>query len=151
MHYNSRMDQYTLSHNTALKLIRQIRTGYASKNFIENEDTIDILINTKNSRHKSNYINYHVCTYKLPRNSIKEYGDIKYVCPELLIVQMSTVLETPLLALLILEFCGTYCINEVEHTFTSNLEPITSITKIKTYINSLCHLNNKVNGAKKLK
>lgn len=63
---------------------------------------------------------------------------------------MANVLEVQQLGLLILELCGTYSINELENTFCSNLEPITNITKIKSYIQSIRNLNEKFKGVKKI-
>lgn len=70
--------------------------------------------------------------------------------PELLLIQLSTILPYPQLALIAFEICGTYAIDPTTRNFMGDLKPATSPDKVKKYIKEYEKLNPRFKGKRKL-
>lgn len=112
---------------------------------------IEVLVNSKNQTHKNRNFKYRVCTTPLPKNSIRQLSEnVYYVGPELLLVQLSSVLPYAQLALIALELCGKYSIDPKTHTFVKDLMPATTPEKIAKFVKNYEKHNPHFRGKVKL-
>lgn len=158
------MQDIILSHKSALVANRQIRINpseveilhYVNQLLLTSKkcktSPIEILVKSKTKVHQSWKFKYRVCSTSLPKNSIKQLSEnIHYVCPELLLVQFSSILPYEHLALIALEFCGTYSIDPQTHNFEKDLTPATTPKMIENYIKCYEKHNPNFRGKSKLK
>lgn len=141
------MTEIILCHISALQALRRYRvdgnfnatiseikelTDSKDKNF--NNQKLHILLYDKNLNRKSNAFIYHTAKKSIVKKSHLNIGSkIKCCCPELMLIQLSCVLQFENLCLLILEMCGTYSIDEEQCNFVSEIRPITTIEKIYNF------------------
>lgn len=105
---------------------------------------IDILVCDKNLVHMVDSIKIHYSTCAYPNNSFLKIEENRYISsPELLVYQMSKILNMEKLMLMIMELCGSYSIcKNNEQNLITNLSSITSLKKIKNFITKLNSVNN---------
>ena len=88
----------------------------------------------------------------LPRNSIMNFDDnISIVCPELLLLQMASLLPFLQFCLIAYEFCGTFTIDHNTKNFVNNIEPITNKIKIENFIAKIEKKNKNAKSIKIIK
>lgn len=77
-------------------------------------DPVHFLVSRQGDRRKRIGVRVHSCEQALPARSVAQLQNGLTVCsPELTFVQMASVLETPLLAWLGMQFCGIHAVSPV--------------------------------------
>lgn len=156
------MNKLILSHKSALIAIRQNRidknpeiVNYINKLLLStskhSSSYIEIMVKSKNEAHNNWRFKYKVCTASLPNNSIQKINNAIYcVRPELMLMQLASILPYEQLALISFEMCGTYTIDPCSHNFINNLKAQTSYSEINEYVNKYKKLNSKYKGSKNM-
>lgn len=107
-----------------------------------NWSPLNIMVDSKGKVHNNWRWKYRVCSASLPKNSIYKISEnIMCVCPELMLIQLSSILSWEQLALISMEMCGSYSFDVKTNEFIKNLKPQTSLSKIKTYVHNFEKLN----------
>lgn len=167
--YNNRhtkgpqMQQTIISHKSALFLTRYNRlrdAGYDCcneicniKDFMEHSplNKIDVLLKSPNEKYKRKFISNHICVCRIPKNSFLKHNDnFSYVCPELLLINLSNQICFEHLMLLIHELCGTYTFDPLSKESISDISAVTSVSKINAYLKHYKAMNSYAYGARNL-
>ena len=144
------MKNMIISHKTALNILRKFRINYSLGNAtkinylneelhkINSNEKIDVLVDSFNKRGSNQKYRYHIAPNGFTmKSTFKISKNLYCVCPELLVIQLSTRLNFYNLYLLISELCGTYSINPESLEFFTNINKSTSISKINKYKDEL--------------
>lgn len=156
------MNHITLSQITAVSALRDIRSSskttinYINECILNNKiqnKKIDILVPNKTKAYKDKLFKRHVAKNKIIKKSLITLSkNISVTSPELTIVQLASRLNYFELALLVLEFCGNYSIiNDANTGFINDIMPLTSVIKIREFINQYSKDFCPIKGLKNLK
>lgn len=170
------MQKIFISHFTALTIIRQLRIEHSYLNIeVADKSEIklsnitketfnltlwdgldclskkDVLVNGSSKYHKSNFYNIHSFCGKFPKDSFLEIDNDIYVSsPELLFCQLASCVSFARLMLYGLEICGTFSLKNASNTYVLyGLKPITSVSKIRKFVDSFRKLNPGYRGLEK--
>ncbi|MDO5328552.1 MAG: DUF559 domain-containing protein [Coriobacteriia bacterium] len=106
----------------------------------QNTACMDILITNQKSRYITKNLNFHVCSYSLPKNLFIEIDkELAITGPELLYFQLAQVLDFEELIMLGNELCGTYVVCKDESYdfncsnkgFIDHCPPATTLARLR--------------------
>lgn len=93
-------------------------------------------------RKPQSFVTYHFASRTLPRGSVYCISDgVHIVSPELVLLQIASLVSVVELAGLMTEFCGHYSPAEFEHFGLVNRHPLTTLAKLKTFGEKAAHYN----------
>lgn len=105
----------------------------------------------RHCNYKNKNIQFHYLSGGYPKGSFLKYNiEIFVASPELTFLQMANRLDLLELAMLGLEYCGTYSISSlVAEGFIYNIKPLTNRTRLKNYLKYFYKRNPNYRGIRK--